>query len=75
MSEELSKQLDRDTIDQLLKYGAYHLFLEQNINEEKEKDKMLLEEGIDSILERSATITYSQSDREPDKLSGFSFAR
>lgn len=63
----------------MLKYGAYYLFKEA-VDEEKEReqDKQILAQDIDSILERAATIKYTFEDDKQKgtnaALSGFSKA-
>ena len=44
-------------MDQLLRYGAYHLF-QENDEEEKQRDQMLQEEDIDEILKRASTVVH-----------------
>jgi len=59
-------------ISQMLKYGAAYLFSEST-NEASEQDKIMINEDIDKILERSTTISFDQKNK-PNNLSGFSKA-
>eukprot|EP01116_Phalansterium_solitarium_P023010 TRINITY_DN7854_c0_g1_i1.p1 TRINITY_DN7854_c0_g1~~TRINITY_DN7854_c0_g1_i1.p1 ORF type:complete len:1741 (+),score=694.83 TRINITY_DN7854_c0_g1_i1:185-5407(+) len=68
----IQKELSHKQIDSLLKFGAYNLFTDDP-NAEKEKERMLLDEDIDTILQRSATIKYMDAGGK-DELSGFSKA-
>ena len=55
--------LGADEVDALLRYGAYHLFQEnENDEDEKKKDQMLQEEDIDEILNRAATIVHKEEE-------------
>ena len=67
LSNGASKALDKDEIDHLLKSGAYELF---NTSEEQDKDneKKLFSEDINSILNRATTRKYddeSSSNKKP----------
>jgi nitric oxide reductase activation protein len=58
-------------IDRLLKYGAYHLF-NSNEEEEEAKEMKMLNEDIESILKRSATVKFdgNQEDENGDSDEG-----
>ncbi|GAM22173.1 hypothetical protein SAMD00019534_053480 [Acytostelium subglobosum LB1] len=59
-------------ISQMLKYGAAYLFAE-SANDASELDKIMFNEDIDKILERSTTISFDTKNK-PTNLSGFSKA-
>ena len=51
--------MSANDMDQLLRYGAYHLF-QENDEEEKKRDQMLQEEDIDAILKRASTVVHRE---------------
>jgi hypothetical protein len=51
--------LDKKEIDDLLKFGAYDLFREEE--KENEKEKKFYEEDIDQILNRSEKVVWNES--------------
>ena len=59
-------------IDELLRYGAYNMF-QENDEEEKKKDQMLREQDIDDILQRASTVVHDEEGEEGDALSKVSF--
>ena len=50
-------EMKKEDIDKLLKYGAYHLF-QEDAEEQKRQEHVMLNEDIHSILGRAHTIQY-----------------
>jgi hypothetical protein len=50
-------EMKKEDIDKLLKYGAYHLF-QEDAEEQKQQEHVMLNEDIHSILGRAHTIQY-----------------
>jgi hypothetical protein len=59
--------IDPDMLDKLLRYGAYHLYL-TNETKDKNDDIALLNEDIETILQRSTTITYTDTREGRNEL-------
>lgn len=63
MDDQVS--LKTEQINELLKYGAYHLF-NSNEEEDEKQEQVMLSEDIDSIIKRSATITYAEGEESSE---------
>jgi hypothetical protein len=57
--------MNPEEISHLLKYGAYNLF-NSTEEDDEEKERKMLNEDIESIIQRSATISYGQDDDAKD---------
>ncbi|KAL6058337.1 Chromodomain-helicase-DNA-binding protein 9 [Balamuthia mandrillaris] len=64
-SKLLGGDMKKEDIDRLLKYGAYDLFHEDE-ETQKESEKVMLSEDIESILQRSATVKVGEDDSAED---------
>eukprot|EP01129_Flabellula_baltica_P012836 TRINITY_DN5859_c0_g2_i2.p1 TRINITY_DN5859_c0_g2~~TRINITY_DN5859_c0_g2_i2.p1 ORF type:complete len:1191 (-),score=312.01 TRINITY_DN5859_c0_g2_i2:660-4232(-) len=51
--------LEADDVENLLKNGVYDLY-QMNEEEEKEKENVMMDEDIESILSRASTLTYEE---------------
>jgi hypothetical protein len=64
--------LNASQIDELLRYGAYHVF---NTNDDEEQaDRIMQEENIDEILKRCSTIIHNEEGEAESSISKVSFS-
>ena len=63
--DEGETALNPDEIASLLKYGAYNLF-NSTEEDDEETEKTMLNEDIESIIQRSATISYGPEEGGDD---------
>lgn len=72
---DTASALSRRELENLLKHGAYDIFLEEKEGKSETESTMFVEESIEQILERSSVFLHQQNDSEMQCMKTSSFAK